>query len=175
MDATSLDTLARTLGNGASRRMVLGGVLAAFGLLNAGSVARKKKRKPLKRNQFGCVNVGAKCRGNDANCCSGICEGEKPKKRKKDRSRCAGHDARTCQAGQDTCAGPFFPCVSSRSATARCVITTGNAPYCAGDVFCRSCARDTDCSAEEFETGAACIVCASCPETTACATLRTFA
>jgi hypothetical protein len=175
MEASRFDTLARTLSDRTSRRVVLGGVLGALGVQVAGAAKKKNRAQPLRRNQFGCVDVGGKCRGNDANCCSGICEGDKPKKRKKDRSRCAGHDASTCQAGQDTSAGPFFPCVSSRSATARCVITTGNAPYCAGDVFCRSCARDTDCSAEEFETGAACIVCASCPETTACATLRTFA
>ena len=72
---------------------------------------RKQHRQKLKRNAFGCVNVGGKCRGKDGNCCSGICDGKKPKKGKKDTSRCAGHDASTCLAGQDTCAGTFFPCV----------------------------------------------------------------
>jgi hypothetical protein len=178
MDGEHFDALARALTGNASRRGILGGGLAALGLGTLRPVvgtARKKRRRKLQRNAFGCVNVGGKCRGNDDNCCSGICDGKKPKRGEKDRSRCAGHDASTCQAGQDTCAGTFFPCPNSRSPFARCVITTGNAPYCAGDVFCRSCARDADCPLEEFETGAACIVCAGCPETTACATLRTFA
>lgn len=177
MDAARFDALARTLGDGASRRMVLGGVLTTLGLgtLPAGETAKAKNRKQkLKRNQFGCVNVGGKCRGKDNNCCSGICNGKKPKKGERDKSKCAGHDAGACQAGQDTCAGTFFPCPNSNSQFARCVITTGNAPYCAGDVFCRSCARDADCPPEEFEAGAACIVCGDCAETTACATLRNF-
>ena len=175
MDATRFDALARIFGDQASRRVVLGGVLATLGREVARAAKQKHHKQKLQRNQFGCVNFGGKCRGNDVNCCSGICNGKKPKKGEKDKSKCAGHDASTCLAGQDTCAGPFFPCVSSRSPFARCVITTGNAPYCAGDVFCQSCARDTDCPPEKFESGAACIVCGDCAETTACASLRTFA
>jgi hypothetical protein len=175
MHATRIDALARTLGDHASRRMVLGGVLATLGRDVARAARNKNRKQQLKRNQFGCVNGGGKCRGKDGNCCSGICDGKKPKKGKKDKSTCVGHDASTCQPGQDTCAGTFFACPNSNSPFARCVITTGNAPYCAGDVTCRTCARDTDCPPAEFESGAACIVCAGCLETTACASLRTFA
>jgi hypothetical protein len=178
LDPIRFDTLTRNFTGNASRRGILGTWLAVLGLGTlppASGVTKQKNRKQkLQRNAFGCVNVGGKCRGNDGNCCSGICDGKKPKKGDKDRSRCAGHDASTCLAGQNTCAGTFFPCVSSRSPLAQCVITTGNASYCAGDVTCRSCARDTDCPPEEFEAGAACIVCGDCAETTACASLRTF-
>jgi len=140
--------------------------------------ARKKKRTKRKRrlvlNTFGCVSVRGRCRGDDANCCSGRCIGRKPKPGEKDSSRCAGHDANICKLGQDTCAGEFIPCPNSSSPFARCVITTGEAPYCAGDVICQKCARDGDCS-EEFGSGSACIVCGDCPEETACATLETLA
>jgi hypothetical protein len=176
MDADPPGILARWLTQTPDRRLVLRGLVGLGILSTAGiTLTDAKKRRKLVFNQFGCVNLGGKCRGNDANCCSGICEGKKPKKGKKDKSRCAGHDASTCQAGQDACAGEFVACASRRSEFARCVTTTGNAPYCAGDVFCRSCARDADCLQEDFESGAACIVCSDCPETTACATLRTFA
>jgi hypothetical protein len=46
----------------------------------------KMKRKKLKHNQFGCVEVGNACRGNCANCCSGICQGKKPKKGRKTKA-----------------------------------------------------------------------------------------
>lgn len=178
MDAARFDALSRVLSGSASRRGFLGRVLTVLGLgtppLAVGAAQRKHRKQKLQRNQFGCVNVGGKCRGKDGNCCSGICNGKKPKKGERDKSKCAGHDASTCLAGQDTCAGTFFPCPNSNSPFARCVITTGNAPYCAGDVTCRTCARDTDCPPEEFESGAACIVCSDCAETTACASLRTF-
>jgi hypothetical protein len=179
MDAHRFDALARALAPATTRRRVLGGLL---GVGTGGGAARpldaataKKRRRRVRRNAFGCVNVGGGCRGKDQHCCSGICRGKKPKPGQRDTSRCVGHDASTCAAGQDSCAGAFVPCANPRSASARCVVTTGKASYCAGDVFCRACARDADCPEEEFESGAACIVCGDCAESTACATLRTFA
>jgi hypothetical protein len=178
-DGEHVDALTRVLPGNASRGGVVAGALAALGLealLPLGEAAKWKKQREqkLKRNQFGCVNVGGKCRGKDNNCCSGICNGKKPKKGERDKSTCAGHDAGVCQAGQDTCAGTVFPCPNSKSQFARCVTTTGNAPYCAGAMCSAGPARDADCPPEEFEAGAACILCGDCAETTACATLRNF-
>jgi hypothetical protein len=171
MDAARFDAWTRRRFGIAS-----GGALAAVVSLISSDAARagNGKNKP-KKNKFGCVDVGDKCRGKDSLCCSGICKGKKPKRGKPDKSRCVGHHASTCQKGQDSCAGADIACTNSRSETARCVITTGKASYCAGDVFCQPCARDADCPEEQFESGAACIVCDEClTGNTACATLRTF-
>ena len=59
MDVVRFDALTRTLGAGASRRGVLGGVLAALGLgalSAAGGAAKKKNKKKAKPNAFGCLN-----------------------------------------------------------------------------------------------------------------------
>ena len=48
----------------------------------------KKKNKKPKNNAFGCLNVGQACNGKNDKCCSGICDGKKPKKGKKDKSKC---------------------------------------------------------------------------------------
>lgn len=123
---------------------------------------RKKDKKP-KNNAFGCLNVGQACNGKNDKCCSGICDGKRPKKGKKDKSKCAGHDASTCQPGFDLCLGVFAIC----SGAGVCTTTTGNAPFCAGGSgICTRCSRDTDCEAAGFGLGAACIVCNSeCPDT----------
>jgi hypothetical protein len=136
---------------------------------------KHKHRKPkLQRNHFGCVAVGGTCLGDNANCCSGICEGKKPKKGKKDTSVCAAHDtAGTCSSDTDTCTiGQSVNCADNPSCI--CLLTTGNAGFC-GDASggrgsqCRNCIRDTDCQ-QEFGPGAACIVfggtCSdACPDT----------
>jgi hypothetical protein len=150
MDAARFDALARTLGDGASRRMVLGGVLTTLGLgtLPAGETAKaKNRRQQLKRNQFGCVNVGGKCRGKASNCCSGICQGKKPKRGERDKSRCVGHDAATCLPGQTACdgTGGFVPCTTSAGEAGDCYTTTGNAAYCSTSTACVSCRTDVDC------------------------------
>jgi hypothetical protein len=171
IDITDFDDIARLFSVLPSRRDVLRGLAGAgFGLATLrqlGAVGAKnrknRKKKPkLKRNAFGCVDVGGKCQGNDANCCSGICEGKKPKKGKKDTSRCAGHDAGICTPGSNTCAlAGIAECDPSNSGC-HCVGTTGNATFC-GDTsgvtdgsLCRVCSKDTDCQAE-FGPGAACI------------------
>lgn len=113
---------------------------------------RKKRKRKIKRNAFGCVDVGNFCR-NSGQCCSDICEGKKGKK------KCQPHDASTC-AGQDLCAGEFVPC-TIKEFTGTCAVTTGNASYCAANTACAACAKDTDCEAL-CGAGAACIVCAEC-------------
>ena len=173
MEGARFDTMTRSLSRGPSRRRVLGGVLAALGLgavLPAGGVAKKTK---LKRNKFGCVNVGDPCRGKDKNCCSGICKGKKPKQGERDKSECVEHDASTCQRGQQQigCGGAAsVSCTTTAGAAGQCDVTTGKAAYCAADGDCFPCKRDTDCEGVCGQ-GAACIRCTACPETggTACA------
>lgn len=152
-----------------SRRNTLAalvGILPAWALpLPLATLAKKKKRKKNKpkKNEFGCLNVGKHCNGKDSKCCSGICDGKKPKKGKKDKSKCVGHDASTCRPGFDLCLGVFAIC----SGAGVCTTTTGNAPFCAGGSgTCTLCSRDTDCEAAGFGPGAACVVCNSeCPDT----------
>ena len=138
--------------------------------------AAKKRKKKLKRNEFGCVSVGGKCRGRDKNCCSGICREEKPKKGKKDKSRCVAHDAQGCEAGQieGFCGGTNVSCTTSNGNSGNCNTTTGNAGYCAdsGDCSAGPCKKDADCI-PNFGAGAACVLCddALCVGGTGCASL----
>jgi hypothetical protein len=129
-----------------------------------GSVeAKKNKRKKPKKNEFGCLDVGKKCAGKDSKCCSGLCQGKKPKRGKRDKSKCVGHNAGSCQAGFDVCLGVSAPC----STEGFCFQTTGKASFCAGGSgVCTNCQKDTDCEALGAGPGAACVVCASeCPQT----------
>lgn len=166
MEGTRFDLLARTVG-GPSRRRVLAALAGTLGLAAGGvpgSEAGKHKKKPkLKRNAYGCVDVGKPCRGNSANCCSGICNGKKPKKGKKDRSRCVAHNTATCVPGLDACKGVDATCGTGGI----CLETTGKASFC-GDPdtdACVACNRDTDCEAL-LGPGAACVYCAVlCPMT----------
>lgn len=124
---------------------------------------KKKKRKKNKKNKpdtnaFGCLNVGQHCNGKDDKCCSGVCDGKKPKKGKKDKSTCVAHNVGPCQDAFDVCAGVAVPC--SAGDQGGCFKTTGNAPFCgAGDTPCLPCKRDSDCVALGFGFGAACVVC----------------
>jgi hypothetical protein len=170
MDHDAFDRLTGALSRGASRRRVLQLTAAALGLGGAGgaaprTTAKKKKKKPLKFNEFGCVDVGGTCRGNDANCCSNLCEGKKPKKGKQDTSRCVAHDASTCLAGQTptVCGGlETFDCLASGGTNGDCFTTTGKAAYCAAEgSSCFPCQKDADCI-QFCGTGAACVPCALC-------------
>ena len=172
MDQIQFDTLTRSLGAEPSRRRVLCGALVALGLRALKPAHGVAKKKTLKRNAFGCVNVGGKCRGKDKNCCSGICKGKKPKQGVRDTSKCVGHDASTCRRGQQPtrCGGAAnVACTSSAGLRGECATTTGNAAYCSASGGCFPCKRDTDCKGG-CGSGAACITCAGCPETggTAC-------
>lgn len=167
MDTSRFDRFTRVITAAPSRRTVLQGlVVAVLGLAQGlpPSAVHAKKRKPkVQLNAFGCVNVGGKCRGKDAHCCSGICQGAKPRKGEQDKSRCVTHDVRGCTVERRACiAGtPLSFC----SDTANCMVTTGNATFCAEGVVgsaiedvCRPCRKDTDCEALGFGEGAACVI-----------------
>jgi hypothetical protein len=158
MDADRFDAVARALGAVSSRRRAL--IAALGGLVPFGTRpadAKNGRTKKPKLNAFGCLNVGQKCRGKDSTCCSGICQGKKPKKGKKDRSTCVAHNTGGCTLDRDLCFNPqLAPC----SKTAFCLTTTGNAPFCAENIadFCRPCGKDKDCEALGFGPGAACVI-----------------
>lgn len=165
VDSDRFDVLTRFLSTAGSRRRALAalGGLVTFGALSAGAKRGKKKpKKKLALNAFGCVDVGQPCRGNSTNCCSGICQGKKPKKGKKDRSTCVAHDASTCLPGQQIvdCGAADVACTTSAGEPGACTTTTGNAPYCAESGTCFPCTRDADCQAV-CGPQAACAPCAA--------------
>lgn len=169
MDSIRFDGLTRSVSTLFSRR-TLAGALGLGALAHPGPAEAKKKHKhkkkkttKLKRNAFGCVDVGGACRGSGGNCCSGLCEGKKPKKGKKDTSVCVAHnDAGICFADTDSCAVGSSVSCNADNASCDCVQTTGKAGFC-GDFtagaadLCRICSQDTDCQ-EEFGGGAACVL-----------------
>jgi hypothetical protein len=174
MDESRFDAISKTLGAAGSRRSALRtgiGITIAFGLarLGLGDAAAKKKRKhrkkpkKLARNAFGCVNVGGACRGNDANCCSGICQGPVPKHGNTDTSVCVAHNEGDCAAGADNCQA-----LATCGTNGVCYQTTGQASFCAAYGQCAGCKKDEDCE-PVFGLGAACGVCTTCPSGTLCA------
>lgn len=126
-----------------------------------------KRKKKLKRNVYDRVDGDGKCRGKSANCCSGICDGDKPKKGKKDKSRCVAHDAEGCQAGGDPCNNVNEIRTTSLGNPVLCNTTTGMAGYCGYDGGCLACGRDADCR-EIFGPHAACVLCSDCAQGTSC-------
>jgi hypothetical protein len=158
-----------------SRRNVLRGLVGAgLGLggarLPEGTAARKKRKRKVRRNAFGCVNVGDSCK-NARQCCSGICKG------KQGRKTCRAHNVDVCRAGQreDSCGGATAPCAANGIPGGFCATTTGNAGYCRGDITCSPCTKDVECvsacGVSACGVSAACIRCeAGCPDTggTAC-------
>jgi hypothetical protein len=182
MDSNRFDTLTRSLTVRRSRRLaarLLGGVGFALGLGNGlraepARGRRRPKAKPLRFNDFGCVPVGQPCRGNDANCCSGICEGNRPKKGKRDRSRCVAHDASNCPSGATPfgCGGTDLFCATTAGQDGVCATTTGDASYCADidfSIVFTDCTRDQECQARSGNPTAACIRCGTLPVRRACA------
>ncbi|MGH2616437.1 MAG: hypothetical protein ACRDJC_14435 [Thermomicrobiales bacterium] len=156
MDANRFDDLTRSLSEHPSRRRVVRGfalaALAQATLLGPDVplvVARKKRRNKVKKNQFGCVDVGNKCYGKDAKCCSGICSGNGK------RSKCAAHNEGGCSADDNSCLEPV-PC----GVGGECHRTTGKAGFCGepNSCDCHPCKKDMDCESEHG-AGAACIVC----------------
>ena len=176
MESEYFDRLARAVSTRLPRRSLSGLLCVSSAGLSSVSLPQlaearknKKKKKKVKKNDFGCVNVGKYCK-NDGQCCSGICEGKKNKK------KCQAHDESTCQAGQDLCLGVDVPCTTTKGDTGQCVTTTGNAPYCFSGGDCFPCSKDSDCVAFTG-VGSACIVCVSeCfgenPQATACVGLE---
>ncbi len=182
MDQNSILDLTRWMRGTPSRRDVLRGLAGAgLGLgvarVPAMTEAKKKRKnkpkkpKPAEPNAYGCLNVGAACMSAE-HCCSGICQGK----------TCRGHDAGICNVDYDLCTtggGHFCDThIPDQSRACVCLLTTGNAPFCAalGNTLCRDCQTDADCEEDEFGPGAACVpqlsVCEGlCPDTgdTACA------
>lgn len=160
MDRLRFDNLTRSVSLLLSRRTFAGmlslGVLGLPGLVEAKK--KRKKKKKVTFNDFGCVDVGKFCKNSDQ-CCSGICQG------KKDKRRCAAHDTGGCQVNQDTCLLVEAP--SCGQPGANCFLTTGKGSFCGFDILsdCVVCARDADCQAFGFGPGAACVVCGDCNET----------
>jgi hypothetical protein len=157
LDSARFDHLTRAVATLRSRRTLAGvlglSALALPGLADARK--KRKKKKKIKKNQFGCVDVGNFCK-NGGQCCSGICEGKKGKK------KCKAHDASTCVAGQtiDDCGGSVnVLCTATGGDPGACLTTTGNAPYCATSLECFSCQQDVDCE-PICGQGAACLPCA---------------
>jgi hypothetical protein len=176
MNDPFFDDPVRALIGAISRRGLLH-CLAAAGLMLPRSSGvtearkRKKRSEKPKPNAFGCLNVGQRCSGSNEKCCSGICQGKKPKKGKKDKSKCVAHNTGGCSPEQDFCTtDPNTPC----GVDGVCGRTTGNAGYCIDQTVelpCAACKRDTDCELG-FGPGAACLICEiACPETggTVCA------
>lgn len=178
MESPHFDRLTRTLADASSRRGLLRGLVAGLGMAaiplpgwvaaKNGKRSKSRKKKPA-FNQFGCLNVGQKCGGKSANCCSGICQGKKPKKGEKDKSRCVAHDEGGCRADQDFFLDPLTS-ICPANAVGFCFRTTGSASFCgqSGGLVEAACAQDADCRALGFGEGAACVVCPGCAEGTAC-------
>jgi hypothetical protein len=164
MDANRFDDLTRSLIAPPSRRRLIRGLAAAalaqVTLLGPGAgvgTARKRKNK-IKKNSFGCVDVGGKCYGKDARCCSGICNGNGK------RSKCAAHNQGGCTRDDSSCP-ESIPCGKD----GECYRTTGKAGFCgaAGTCDCHPCTKDKDCQDNpEYGPGSACIVCVSNTENT---------
>jgi hypothetical protein len=165
MHPVRFDTLVRTFDLDTSRRAALGtlgGGLASV-LIRCGrdnpAAGRRRTKKP-KHNAFGCVNVGKACNGKNGLCCSGLCQGKKPGKGKKDKSTCVAHNVLGCQPAQDGCLEIGSSCGSSGI----CYRTTGQASFCGvdGAGACVDCGKDADCERLGFGSGAACVTCTSC-------------
>jgi hypothetical protein len=159
MEGMHFDDLLRSLTQ--SRRSLAAGALATVaGLLVGPGVntrSKRKKRKPKKPkpNAFGCLEVGDPCK-RAGQCCSGICQGRKGKK------RCQAHGVGTCaQDGPDFCSALEVPfCNENDPPTCVCARTTANSNFC-GTPFpptaCADCQTDGDCEALGFPPGSACV------------------
>ena len=179
MDTVHFTLVTRTLTTIPSRRDVLRGLAGAglaMGLATmrppAGADAKKhrkrKKRKPSATpNSYGCLDVNNPCTSAEQ-CCSGVCEGKKGKK------RCQAHDTGTCDQDLPGLCSPtptIAPC--NNSPTCFCMISTANSSFCAqlGVTRCTNCRKDADCIAQGMPPGSACLptsgfLCANdCPET----------
>ena len=160
MDTARFAALARAVTAMVSRRafaaaLALSGV-AIPDLVDARKrKRRRKKKKKVKFNDFGCVNVGKFCQ-NNGQCCSGICQG------KKDKRKCKAHDTGGCQPGSaaPACGGTEVICTTSPGGEGRCGTTTGNAGYCFNAVALGpTCTKDAECQAVLSSETAACVQC----------------
>ena len=164
MNTDRFDHLTRRWAGRLSRRAIasiLG--LGALALPWLGGAKKRHKRnrkhkKKVKRNAFGCVDVGKFCK-SDGQCCSGICQGKRGKK------ECRAHDTGNCPAGVQELfckdAGADVSCKTSDGTDGLCDTTTGIAPFCTRNGDCFLCTRDADC-VPFCGPQAACIVCPDC-------------
>ena len=148
MDSARFGRMTRAFSLLLSRR-ALARALGAGALIVPRPTQARKRKKRVKRNAFGCVNVEGFCQ-NAGQCCSNICQG------KKGNRTCRAHDTGECQARQKG-----SPCTTSDDRGGTCDVTTGNAGYCVGgtfgDVQQPFCARDPDCQARSGDVRAACL------------------
>lgn len=156
LDIDRFDRAVRAFAAASSRRTVLGLSLGGMlGALTFGAEAKNKKRKKkkVKFNEFGCVNVGGFCK-NAGQCCSGICEGKKGKK------KCKAHDTGGCTPGTIpfACDGTEVSCTTSAGLPGSCGTTTGNAGYCFTNLSPDLCSTDAECKAL-YGSRAACVKC----------------
>jgi hypothetical protein len=156
MDIGCFDRLTLAISNALTRRGLVTalGLGSAWipGLTGAKKKGKNKKRTKIKRNEFGCVNVGNVCK-KDAQCCSGICKGRKGNK------KCKAHDTGGCQPSDDIClTGLEGDCTTGTDEAGACVKTTGKAGYCFSRGDCFPCRKDADC-VPLCGPQAACIVC----------------
>src|SRR5688500_16952446 len=176
--ATRFPAVTQTLARLPTRRDIVRG-LAGAGLGLAGlrlsglagakqkHARSKRKKKNRKRpqpvvNQYGCLEVGQPCKGDSTRCCSGVCEGKKPKKGKKDTRRCVAHGTGTCEQDQLTLCEVYNPAPAPcNNAACVCVRTTADSSFCGttavGVSDCAACQRDSDCQALGFAAGSACV------------------
>ena len=138
-----------------SRRDVLRGLTTLTPVLArvlAEPAEAGNRRRAPQLNELGCVDVGKACRGKDELCCSGICQGRKPKRGKRDRSKCIAHNTGGCLPGQEAVA---TPCGTGGF----CATTTGNAGFCYMPATgrCTNCRKDVECETV-LGPGSACVV-----------------
>jgi hypothetical protein len=191
MDEHRMTVWIRALGGFPSRRDLLRGLGAAGLTLGSTQFSadvdakkkhkgkHKKRRKKVEQladapNAFGCIDVGDLCQ-NDAQCCSGICDGKQGKK------TCRAHHTGTCQqGGEGHCVDPD-PSRWSCNGTSDCAClrTTAGSDACVADApsgfdYCSDCVRDSDCEAIGYPEGSVCLpliegYCATtCPNQRAC-------
>ena len=208
MDQHYFDGLSRTLARLPSRRDVLRGLAGAGlglgALRQPDAIAAKKKGRhkktrkkhppspplqpslqlPLVFNQYGCVEVGQACRGDNSLCCSGICDGAVPaNEHEPDNSRCAAHGSGTChQDREGICTIPNLALATCNNrSNCGCIRTVAGSNFCAelfsggpGSSQCAFCQRDADCVALGLPPETACApvfdgICAGlCPTGMAC-------
>jgi hypothetical protein len=164
MDTMLFSAVTRTLTEMPSRRDVLRGLGAAglgLGALRLPDLAiakkkrkRKKKGKKAKPNEYGCLEVGDPCKVAEQ-CCSGICEGKKGKR------KCQAHGIGTCEQDKPGLCEAGNPLSTiCNGAACLCVRTTSGSNYCGTLLMpsaCADCKKDTDCEAQGFPPGTACV------------------
>lgn len=154
MDGSQFDAFIRSL-TGSRRSLLAGSLALATGWLGVSATEAKKKhkkRKPKKPkpNAYGCLEVADPCQ-NEEQCCSGICDGKKGKR------KCRAHDTETCdqkRPGYCEAGNPYL--ALCHGGLANCFRTTAGSNVCSRNLLCADCQRDADCEALGYPPGTAC-------------------